>query len=246
MWVIAEYLPTAPFSLRPATATSSGGKTLLVPTPFALKMALLDACIRTRGRSEGERLFPAIRDLKVAIRLPKYIVVNNTFVKILRKKEIKVPKAKKAAAIARAKANRQWPFYRTIAFREYVHYSGPLALALTSPESAVDLGILKALLVQINYLGKRGGFMQLLREPELSEELPEGFIVLNPNGFQPFNAFGTPQELDDCTPQMTFEHADVYNTKKRITLGKERVLRTVVLPYALRRSSRSFSYYERI
>ena len=40
-------------------------------------------------------------------------------------------------------------------------------------------------------------------------------------------------------PKMTFEHADIYSGK-RITLGKERVLRHVVLPYQLTRSSRSF------
>ncbi len=46
MWLIATYQPTSLFSLRPANATTSGGKTLLTPTPFALKMALLDAAIR--------------------------------------------------------------------------------------------------------------------------------------------------------------------------------------------------------
>ena len=42
---------------------------------------------------------------------------------------------------------------------------------------------------------------------------------------------------------MTFEHADIYSNK-RITLGKERILRHIVLPYTLTRSSRSFSLYE--
>ena len=41
MWLIAEYEAVTLFSLKLSTATSSGGKTLLVPTPYALKMALL-------------------------------------------------------------------------------------------------------------------------------------------------------------------------------------------------------------
>jgi len=41
MWVIATYQSTSLFSLKPATATASGGRTLLVPTPYAIKMALL-------------------------------------------------------------------------------------------------------------------------------------------------------------------------------------------------------------
>ena len=53
------------------------------------------------------------------------------------------------------------------------------------------------------------------------------------------------QMLDDCGPNMTFEHADIYNAK-RITLGKERILRHVVLPYQLTRSSRGYSLYQRL
>jgi len=78
MWTIAQYQPTAFFSLRPYNATSSGGKSLLVPTPFAIKMALLDTAIRTQGLEQARVLFPILRDLKIAIRLPRYILVNNT------------------------------------------------------------------------------------------------------------------------------------------------------------------------
>ena len=46
-------------------------------------------------------------------------------------------------------------------------------------------------------------------------------------------------------PELTFEKADIYSDKK-IKLTKERVLRPIVLPYALKQSSRSYSYYERI
>lgn len=42
LWVTARLTVNTFFSLRPASSTSSGGKTLLTPTPFALKMALLD------------------------------------------------------------------------------------------------------------------------------------------------------------------------------------------------------------
>ncbi len=60
-----------------------------------------------------------------------------------------------------------------------------------------------------------------------------------------FSSQGTLQMLDDCGSQMTFEHADIYNSK-RMTFGKERVPRHVVLPYRLRQSSRGYSLYERL
>jgi len=44
---------------------------------------------------------------------------------------------------------------------------------------------------------------------------------------------------------MTFAHADIYSGKS-IKLGHERIHHHIVLPYRLVRSSKSYSYYERI
>ncbi|MEL6525291.1 MAG: hypothetical protein AAFQ07_06225, partial [Chloroflexota bacterium] len=54
MWVIAEYEATALFSLKPANATSSGGRTLLVPTPFAIKMAILNVVCLVEGVAQAD------------------------------------------------------------------------------------------------------------------------------------------------------------------------------------------------
>jgi hypothetical protein len=239
MWVLAEYQPTTLFSLRPATATTSGGKSLIVPTPFAIKMALLDAAIRTQGLAAGRALFVPIRDLRMAMLPPEQIAVNSTFAKILRLKEIKTPASEKAAAIAQAQVNRQWPFQKTIAYREYVQYAGPLWLAF----QGMNLAELLPLLIQVNYLGKRGGFMQLGRAPEVVEQLPKGFTEVTAGVTDSF-PLGTLQIMDDFGPAITFEHANIYSDKA-IKLGKERVLRHVVLPYRPIRSSRSFTLYER-
>ncbi len=240
MWTIAEYQPTSLFSLRPCTATSSGGKSLIVPTPFAVKMALLDAAIRTQGLAPGQALFPALRDLRVAVRLPRHVLVNNTFVRILRVKEVKTKGSEKEAGIARAIADRQWPFQRTIGFREYVQFGGPLALAFQGMEAS-DL---VPLLEQINYLGKRGGFMQLLRPPETVDELPDGFTVLTEsvNGAFPL---GTLQMVDDCGPKLAFEQVNVYG-EKGMKPGKDRVFHHIVLPYRPVRFSRGFTFYEQL
>src|SRR3972149_6387150 len=45
-WLIAEYAPTALFSLKASFATSSVGRTLVVATPYAVKMAFVDAAFR--------------------------------------------------------------------------------------------------------------------------------------------------------------------------------------------------------
>jgi len=240
MWTIAEYQPTAFFSLRPYTATSSGGKSLIVPTPFAIKMGLLDAAIRTQGMERGQELFPAIRDLRIAVRLPHRIVVNNTFTKIWRLNDSvsKKGKAEKERLIIEAKTERKWPYQSSIGFREYVQFGGPLIFALSGMTHAE----LMPLLLQCNYLGKRGGFIQLLRPPEEVEELPEGFTLLTESASGTF-PLGTLQMVDDCGPGLTFDHVNIYHAKK-IKPGKDRVFHHVVLPLRPVRSSRGFTLYE--
>ena len=52
-WLIAAYRPVTLFSLRMTHATSKGGKTLVVPTPYSIKMALLDACFRRYSSADA-------------------------------------------------------------------------------------------------------------------------------------------------------------------------------------------------
>jgi hypothetical protein len=234
MWLIAEYRPSTFFSLRPANATTSGGKTLVTPTPFAVKMALLDAAIRVYGITQGETWFPQLRDLVVAAHLPQHLTVINTFIKIMRPHK-NGPKDTFGTGIV-------GPMGNTIAYREFVQYGGALWLAF---EMNGDAPLLQ-LAAQINYLGKRGGFMQFTGWEE-SETLPAGFTRLNPEAGAPFRADGLLQVLDDCGPKMTFAQADIYSGKS-IGLDKPngRVLQPVVLPYRQIQSSRGFTLYEHI
>lgn len=233
MWLVAEFLPTALFSLKPAWATSSGGKSLLVPTPFSLKMALLDAACRADGVARARTAWPTLRDLTVALRPPDRLVVTNLFAKILK------PRRHPAGP----GAQHAGPLGKTIAYREYVHFGGPLGVALAGAGSPP--AELAGWLLHVNYLGKRGGFMQLLGPPDLVEDLPPGFVVVNGGADEAFPATGVIQQLDDCAQSLTFDKASIYSGK-RITLGKDRVLRHVVLPYRLASSSRSFTSYERV
>src|SRR6185312_3026242 len=45
-WLVVEYQPTAMFSLKTSLATSSVGRTLVVPTPYSIKMGFVDAAFR--------------------------------------------------------------------------------------------------------------------------------------------------------------------------------------------------------
>jgi hypothetical protein len=242
MWIVAQYLPVSFFSLRAAGSTTSGGKTLLVPTPFAIKMALLSGTIRSRGLKEGDRLFPFLRDLELYLEPPEEMIVVKSFGKIRRELKDK-SNAEKAQ---RAREKKEYPMQPTIAYREYVNYKGIFQLACSLPEESPLAALLPELLMQINYLGKRGSFMQIIAQPQIRTELPPGrFVHLTSEGAQSFVIDGTLQVLDDCGPSLTFAKANIYDDAK-IVLHKDRVLRHIVLPYRQTRSSRSYSWYQRI
>ncbi|MBW2065321.1 MAG: hypothetical protein JRJ03_10370 [Deltaproteobacteria bacterium] len=238
MWLIAEYQPVTLFSFRSGVATSSGAKTLFLPTPFAVRTALLDAALRTKGFAAGAVAFDWIKEISIAVRPPVRVVVTNLFTKILKPTRKKEPEE---------------AMDRTIAFREYAHLEGPLAFAFGVPLDT-DIMELSALLGQVNYFGKRGSFFQLLAAPYTAEELPEGFVKMDDayikDGLiRARNAdtfvLGIVQMMDDWGESLTFEKVNVY-TDKKIAPVKDRVRKGVLLPYRLVKSSKGFSYYERV
>jgi hypothetical protein len=243
-WLVARYHPVSLFSLRPYNATTSGGKTLIAPTAFAIKMAILSASIQTAGLEAGKARFPAIRDLRIALDLPESIVMIKSFAKIQRQAEFKGKKEERPAWEAKQIENMNYPFQPTIAYRELVQFSGQIGIACTTPSGDIP-SWLGETLPALNYLGKRGSFIQIASLPQEMEPLDAGrFVEITAeSGAIPFE--GTLQPLDDCGATMTFAHADIYDPK-RISLGNQRVIRHIVLPYRLAQSSRGFSRYERL
>lgn len=249
-WTIVDYHPVSLFSLRPAYTTASGGQTLLAPTAFAVKMAILRASIQTAGIEEGRRRFPQIRDLRIALRLPDHLSVTKTIVRVLRPFEEKNAKTKEKE-IARHLDRKQYPFHPTIAYREYVQFGDPtrppqenvVRVACAQTNNDIPAWLAKTL-VAINYLGKRGGFLQAMGWPTVAMDLDATFWEITRDSAS-FSIDGVWQQLDDFGASMQFEHADVYNPLP-VRLGKERVLRQLVLPYRQMRFGSDYSAYERI
>lgn len=229
MWHVATYLPVSLVSLKLATATSTGGKALLLPTPYALKMALLNAIIEDSGADTGKAVWDILRDARVAIRGPKWIAVNNTFTKILKPKKEK-PEFDADTGLTRGMIN-------TIAFREYVQWQGELQIAVHVANDDLPW---HRWLTQVNYIGKRGGFIQAIMMPFAVDSLEQGFTELTAASTD-FSLFGTMQIMDDCAPGLTFGQANIYSDER-----VSRVLRHVSVPYRLESSSRGYSLYCRL
>ena len=242
-----KYLPTALFSLKDSNATNSGAKSLFLPSPYSIKMALLNQIItiqgtevfnlrqmevtkgkKKKGEEKDSELFELIRDAKISYFLPQEsrFCVNNTFVKILKIKEDKRSKKVKEAGEVFEPG-----FQETVSFREYIHITNPLEIIFeVSDISHVDF--LKNYLHKINYFGKRGCFFQFL---EYNDSPPEANVV-------PFDVkkglFGILQKYDDFDETVTFEMVNNYSQKPT-----KRNAVILVLPLALKKTSKFYSSY---
>lgn len=233
MWTIATYEAVSLFSLKVATATSTGGKSMLLPTPFAYKMALLNVVIQDVGVNRAQELWPMIRDCSMAINGPEQIITNNTFTKIL-KPNRNVATSPDTGLVS--------TMIKSIGFREYVYWKGKTQVALEVQDHEAEMWF--KWMTRINYLGKRGGFIQTTAESIQTEKLPEQFTLLTELN-KGFMLNGTLQVMDDCGPKVTFEQVDIYSNKN-MKVGKDRLLRHIVLPYRVQQSSRGYTLYERI
>ena len=152
-WLVFQYAPAALFSLKSSRASSTAGKTLLTPTPYAVKMAFLDAALRhgLTGAPDGLVRWLAAANLRIGV--PQHACVTGTIQSV--RQEIRDTERKRHPKMP--------PYRATIAMREFVHYHGTLRLAFdlkTCPPEFVALLLHAA--PAIHYLGKRGSFVQFL------------------------------------------------------------------------------------
>ena len=194
MWLIAEYLPTTLFSLRMSNATNAAAKTLLLPSPYCIKMALLNALFQRDGIQATEARFEGIKNLTIRVAPPEAAVVNGCFVKIQKLGD--------------------HGFGPAFALREYVAYHGTLRIALgLEGVPAEDKAALSHLLIHINQLGKRGGFVQILAPPTLHDsELDVSFAM--PLGEGDFKVGTLLQPLDDMQPEATLPQINPFSDEK--------------------------------
>lgn len=232
-WLILTYLPVSLFSLRTTYATSSGGKTLLVPTPYTFKVALIAAGFRVGKEGLAREIFDITKSLDVRFSPPEHLTVNHTFVKIKRE-----PKEKSL----------EQPFTSSIAFREFCYYQGDMKIAVDVTDKTMD-EIRKIILLSahINYFGKQGSFFQF-KGYEQTDNLAKEYMVQVPNEMDKLtSAYQVTQYLDDLgetDAKDLFDRVNTYSSKG-ITLHKHRVVRQYMLPLTLKRENNRYSYYSK-
>lgn len=227
-----RYRPTTLFSLRMSLTTSAGGKSLFVPTPYAFKLALVDAAVRVRDLDFAREVFDWVKGREVRFKPPERMVVNHTFIKVKREPKQRTP------------GN---PYISTINFREFCFFQGEMTVAIEVSGLADEVvENLRIVALHINYMGKRGSFMQFMGS-ERAETLGEGFTVPVDHGRWNPGVLGVTQHLDELGEVHAQDLFDRINTycDKPVSLNKHRVLVHTIIPYRLVRASKGYTEYVR-
>lgn len=228
-WLLCEYEPTALFSLKTSLATSSVGKTLVVPTPYSIKMAFVDAAFRA-GFPDHEcaQFFRALVEIEVRIRPAAAACVTHTFVKI--RQEPKTPDPLR-------------PYIDSIAYREVVHCRGTWiwAFDLAAGDDALAERLVR-LAPHVAYIGKRGSFVQFVgctRTPTLGPDFTQPVQHEQP---WPLPARAHMAIVDDFGPEADLDVLSSY-TKRSPKKDRHRRFVETLIPLGLVNTGPGFSEY---
>ena len=230
-WLVAEYQPTALFSLKVSSATSSVGKTLIVPTPYSIKMALVDAAFRA-GLSDREcaDFLKSLVGIDVRVAPSDAAAVTHTFVKVRQESR---------------DANPLVPYIATIAYREVVHHHGGWLWAFDLVHADDTLAErLVRLAPHVSYIGKRGSFVQfrgLSRATQLNDQFTQP--IQNDKPWSP-PARAHVVCLDDFGPEADLETLSSF-TDRSPKRDRHRKFVETIVPMGLVNTGPGFSEYRR-
>lgn len=264
-WIIVAFRPTTRWSLRTSMSTSSGGKALLVPTPYSFKLALVDAGIQRLGVQHGVRLFEILRGRPLRISPPADAVVSATLVKLrkLERSDTGGDESDDDSADVRM-------FAPTVEFREYVSFYGAgmdgafhVAIARFRLDDH-DVHLLADAASAVTYSGKRGGFLQSETSAAQErfrevDEIPAtaGFTIPLSHIPQGGTPVGTIQPLDELAAPAEWDRVSTFGPMPvrvaHLAPGQsawetevDRVYVPFAVLYRLLKTTRSFAAYRRI
>ena len=209
------YQPTNLFSLKESNSTNSGAKSLLLPSPYAIKMALFNQAITIDGKDVFEynksKEFTFIKDVKISYNISGSFCINNCFVTI--------------------QSLRDGAYRGKPSFREYIYLSNSIEI-ICDVKDEIAKQYLQKYLHRINYFGKRGCFFQFVgyrdnpSEPNVKE--------FNVSDLTP----GILQEYDDISPKAQFKNVDNFDTA-----NAQRDKKILVIPVQNVNSSKSYTHF---
>jgi len=228
-WLVLRYLPTSLFSLKMSSATSTVGRTLLSPTPYAVKMAFVDAAFRMGWKGDVGLLVADFARADLRVGMPPHATVTHTIIKVRQE-----PKDRKAGQA----------YGPAVAYREFVQFSGMMQFAFDLATLSADAaGAITAIGPAIQYIGKRGSFIQYLGVERVQD--------LAGNFTQPIESLSLVapgrmhiSTLDDFGPEANLDALNSYSATA-IKRGKHRKFVQTIIPLGLINAGPGFSEYSR-
>lgn len=231
-WLTVSFQPVSLFSLKRSDATSMAARTNLVPTPYAIKMALLKVLLEGEGHRHRldfeewiKQEFAWIRDLQIYVLPPEILTVNRNGYKLRYEDQIANKADKTLSTFAMQDG---------FVFREWIYAEGILQICCGKTSRFSELEMLFA---QINYFGKRGCFFQYM--PDASQITNEPLFGAN------YGTCFTVQLMDDLSSKTTFNKVNPYS-KDKAQIDKDRSLQTGFLPLQLISTSARYDVYKRV
>ncbi len=212
----AIYQPTNLFSLKESNSTNSGAKSLLIPSPYSIKMALFNQAITIDGPEvfkdeKKSKEFAFIKDAQITYRLTGSFCVNNCFVTI--------------------QSLRDGTYRGKPSFREYIYLSDSIEIIFDVNDDEAKQ-YLQKYLHRINYFGKRGCFFQFV--DYLDNPSEANVKKFESSNFTP----GILQEYDDISVKAQFKNVDNYDSA-----GAKRDKQIFVIPVENINSSKSYTHF---
>lgn len=218
----AIFQPTTLFSLKESNSTNKGAKSLFLPSPYSIKMAILNQAITIGGdltklETKKSKEFENIRDAKISFFISQgtNFCVNNSFVKI------------------HEPVREGSGFKPTISFREYIYISDNIEI-IFEVDSVNTKDYLQKYLYKINYFGKRGCFFQFTN---YNDTPPESNVKV----FSAGSGFaGILQSYDDFDEKATFDNVNNFSGS-----NNKRKKYIMVLPLSVESSSKNFTQFKK-
>lgn len=226
-FILISYTPTSLFSLRTSFSTNKGAKTLLCPSPYAIKCALINGRIRWAGLENIKDFVTRILPLKIAIKPPNIAIVQNTYTRILDSRDRLI-------------------FTSTIGFREFIFYEGDFTIAIDVKDwNQHEIDELKKSAAHVNYFGKKGSFFSYNNSWIQNSILDNLFSTPGVVSNSALKT-GIIQMLDDFSPESGQDNKiwqrispfDDEDLKK-----DQRISLPTFLPYRLVKTTRKYAYY---
>ncbi|MBC7362795.1 MAG: type I-A CRISPR-associated protein Cas5 [Candidatus Aminicenantes bacterium] len=122
-WIVAELHFGSLFSYRIPNISPSFALTSPIPSPAAIRLALVDTAIKIDGRVEsGIEIFELVKKLPMEIEPPERVVILKFFIKRLKPSK-----------------NQDSSFEESFGIREYCHFYGPMKVYLQAEEESKRL-----------------------------------------------------------------------------------------------------------